>query len=61
MEIEGTLGKAMLKGCLWMNGDTESSEEGEQSEASQQSKLHLRGVSINNAYSKKTHPTSFHF
>ncbi|MEM2117638.1 MAG: hypothetical protein QW386_01290 [Candidatus Bathyarchaeia archaeon] len=60
MEIEGSLGKAVLKGCLWMNEDVEGSEEGGQSEARQQSKLCLQGFSTSSAHGKKARPTSFH-
>ncbi|MEM3458243.1 MAG: hypothetical protein QXN36_06445 [Candidatus Bathyarchaeia archaeon] len=61
MKIEGSLEKAVLKECLWMSEDVGSSGEGEQGEASQQSKLRLQGFSTGNAYGKKAHPTSFHF
>jgi hypothetical protein len=39
VELEGSLRKAMLKGCLWMNNSEEASE-GEQDEASQQHAKH---------------------
>jgi len=35
VELEGSLKKALLKGCLWMSNSEEDSE-GEQDEASQQ-------------------------
>jgi hypothetical protein len=37
VELEGTLGKALLKGCLWM-GESQENSEGGQDEAGQQPK-----------------------
>jgi len=37
VELEGTLEKALLKGCLWM-GESQENSEGGQNEASQRHK-----------------------
>ncbi len=45
VELEGSLRKALLKGCLWM-GESEASSEGDQDEGSQQRTLSIQHFSV---------------
>jgi len=60
VELEGSLGKAMLKECLWMGKSEVSPEEGEQDETSQKPTLRHEPDSSAKTYDKEVFPKFYY-